>query len=275
MKVRLHHGQGRQPDAEQLLDYDIVLTTYATVSAENRQGSSPLQQIEWFRVVLDEGMSLPLRELIATDQDKAHFIRNPSTKQFQGVCALKAQRRWCLSGTPVQNSLEDLGSLMQFLWVPFLDRKADFHRSIIAPLMTGKPEYILNLRLLLDAMCLRRMMSLLNLPKTHYQTQHVTQSPEEKALYAEILQNSRKEINLAVSSNNSITAYGSILRTILRTRMLCDHGRFLKTANKSRPASPFLDNRDTLAELQEGDSGNAYKFLLLYSISTLTLTRYT
>lgn len=193
--------------------------------------------------------------ITATNQYEAHFIRNPSTKQFQAVCMLKAQRRWCLSGTPVQNSLEDLGSLLQFLRVPFLKRKADFKRHVISPLLTGKPDSALNLRLLLNAICLRRMMSLLKLPETRYQTQRVTQSPEERNLYDEILQKSREEIEFAVSSKNSETAYVSILRAILRTRMLCDQGTFLNIATKSRLASSLIDNGNILAELQEGDRG--------------------
>lgn len=52
----LYHGQGRQSGVEHLLDYDIVLTTYATISAEHSKASPPLQQLEWFRIVLDEGM---------------------------------------------------------------------------------------------------------------------------------------------------------------------------------------------------------------------------
>jgi SNF2 family DNA or RNA helicase len=99
------------------------------------------------------------------------------------------------------------------------------------------------------------MMSLLNLPETRYQTQRVTQSLEERNLYDEILQKSREEIELAVSSKNSGTAYSSILRAILRTRMLCDHGTFLNTANKNRLASPSINNENILAELQEGDGG--------------------
>lgn len=152
---------------------------------------------------------------------------------------------------------------MQFLRVPFLDRKADFKRHIISPLLTGKSESTLNLRLLLDAICLRRMMSILNLPETRYQTQRVTQSPEERNLYDEILQKSREEIELAVSSKNSGTAYSSILRAILRTRMLCDHGTFLKAASKSRLVSPSIDNGDILSELQEGDRGISLKLLRL------------
>ena len=255
MNVCKYHGQDRQSCPEQLLDYDIVLTTFATISAEHNKASPPLQQLEWFRIVLDEGMFESVLDVQATYWYKAHFIRNTSTKQFQTVCSLTGQHRWCLSGTPVQNSLEDLGSLIQFLRVPYLDKKAEFKRHIISPLLTGEPESTLNLRVLLDAMCLRRMMSSLNLPKAQYQTQRVTLSPEERMVYGDILQSSLDEIDNAISSKSSATAYSSILRAILRTRMLCDHGTFLRTASRSRLATPSMNNEDILAALQEGDGG--------------------
>lgn len=159
---------------------------------------------------------------------------------------------------------------MQFLRVPFLDRKVDFKRLIISPLLTGKPESTLNIRRLLDAVCLRRMIGLLELPKAQYQTQPITLSPNERYIYDEILQKSLEEIELAVCTKSPGTAYGSIMRAILRTRMLCDHGTYLGTTSKSGTASPSTDNEDSLAELQEGDRGTfpKYSLLSLYNLDT-------
>ena len=52
-----HHGSNRSKDAKTLLEYDVILTTYATLTAEFRSGDSILHQAEWFRLVLDEGMT--------------------------------------------------------------------------------------------------------------------------------------------------------------------------------------------------------------------------
>lgn len=56
LKALKYHGQGRKSDPQQLLDFDIILTTYATVSSEHSKDLSPLQNIDWFRIVLDEGL---------------------------------------------------------------------------------------------------------------------------------------------------------------------------------------------------------------------------
>jgi SWI/SNF-related matrix-associated actin-dependent regulator of chromatin subfamily A3 len=155
----------------------------------------------------------------------------------------------------VQNRLEDLGALISFLKVPHLDQKADFQRHIIAPLLSGKEDSTHNLCILLNAMCLRRNISLLRGPKARYQTQTVVLSPYERMIYNEILQSSLEEIDNAISSRSSGKTYSSILRAILRTRMLCDHGTHRETTSKSQLATPAMDNEDTLATLLEGDEG--------------------
>ncbi|OQD67879.1 hypothetical protein PENPOL_c003G05250 [Penicillium polonicum] len=77
-------------------------------------------------------------------KQSAHYIRNRATKQFQAVVNLSAQHRWCLTGTPIQNSIEDLGALVAFLRVPILDRVASFRKFISTPTSS---ESLLSLRL--------------------------------------------------------------------------------------------------------------------------------
>lgn len=91
-------------DPGYLAKHDVVITTYNLLGTEyskeckGRDGEtgpsrqpSALQQIDWFRVVLDE----------------AHIIKEVSTVQSKAACALTAERRWCLTGTPVQNKVRD------------------------------------------------------------------------------------------------------------------------------------------------------------------------
>ncbi|KAI0976950.1 SNF2 family N-terminal domain-containing protein [Xylaria arbuscula] len=92
------HGQDRPRDPENLRSVGIVLTTYATLAADTA-GRRTLYQMSWYRVVLDE----------------AHWIRNSTSKQFKATASLDSRSRWCLTGTPIQNKLEDLASLAQFL----------------------------------------------------------------------------------------------------------------------------------------------------------------
>ena len=92
LKYYVYHGANRITDINVLARYDLIITTYSIVASENggrakRKDIEPLLQTNFFRVVLDE----------------AHMIREQSTRQSQAICTLSAQRRWAVTGTPVQN----------------------------------------------------------------------------------------------------------------------------------------------------------------------------
>jgi SNF2 family DNA or RNA helicase len=57
LNILIYHGQKRESESRELLDFDILLTTYATVASEFGKGSGPLYRITWFRIVLDEGIA--------------------------------------------------------------------------------------------------------------------------------------------------------------------------------------------------------------------------
>ncbi|KAK2611539.1 hypothetical protein N8I77_004872 [Diaporthe amygdali] len=140
------HGQSRPKEAEALQKYDIVLTTYATLAADHG-GQGLMYRMEWYRIVLDE----------------AHWIRNSSSKQFKAAAELNSRRRWCLSGTPIQNRLDDLASLAQFLRIHPVSSKDLFQKYIFAPLANTTPNSK-PLRAYMEAYCLRRTESCLSLP---------------------------------------------------------------------------------------------------------------
>ncbi|KAH6664215.1 SNF2 family N-terminal domain-containing protein [Halenospora varia] len=205
-----HHGQGRDVDAEKgkLETSHIVLTTYATVAAEYCRGGSMIAKVKWFRIVLDEG----------------HDIRNRSTKQFQAVSSLTALHRWCLTGTPIQNDLEDLGALIAFLRVPILESAPRFRRFITNHSPSKSRDRFSSLRKLLGTICLRRTRLLLNLPEPKPQIKELYLTPSEKTEYDNIILECRKAIDMAVSGHRKSKLNSAVLESLLKLRIFCNNG---------------------------------------------------
>lgn len=115
-------------DIKRIKDHDVIITGYSRVWATDREQNymkTIIHTTEWGRVVLDE----------------CHTIRNKKSKVFQGCFDLKAKYRWGLSGTPLQNKIDDLKSLFQFIHMP--------HHAIVN-----------NLDMLLERFIMRRNKSL-------------------------------------------------------------------------------------------------------------------
>ncbi|KAH6681207.1 ATP-dependent helicase RIS1 [Plectosphaerella plurivora] len=129
LKVCVHHGPQRTKKFSDLALYDVVVTTYQVLVSEHGHSSDEENGVkagcfglQWWRVVLDE----------------AHSIKNRNAKSTKACYALRSEYRWCLSGTPMQNSLEELQSLIKFLRIRPYDNLAEWKDQIEKPLKNGK-----------------------------------------------------------------------------------------------------------------------------------------
>ncbi|KAK6950756.1 hypothetical protein Daesc_007281 [Daldinia eschscholtzii] len=209
------HGKWRPRDSKTLTVHDVILTTYATLAADHAD-QGILRQMEWFRVVLDE----------------AHIIKNSNTRQFQATAALRTKRRWCFTGTPIQNKLEDLASLAQFLRLPYTETKAAFQKHILSPLSEGGMDFAKPLRAYLEAYCLRRSEKCLNLPASSEIHIALDLSPEERHCYDSLLEQTRRQIDSLVSKGIE-TKSNKLFTAMLKLRILCNIGTFSSTNGTS------------------------------------------
>jgi SNF2 family DNA or RNA helicase len=187
----------------------------------------------WHRLVLDEGICTSLPTLAVFSHSSlmrnsaAHLVRNWSTKQFNAVAAISAAHRWCMTGTPVQNSLDDLSSLIRFLRVPRLEDPLTFQKHISGRRTSAgirRPNYT-NLKLLLGAICLRRntavILSSLGVTFVEHRPQF---SAAERKAYDELTLSFERSIKAAVNSRPSRKSSKSILTAMLRLRIFCNTG---------------------------------------------------
>ncbi|OBS29596.1 hypothetical protein FPOA_03533 [Fusarium poae] len=214
LRVSTFHGESRPTEPTALMNHDIVLTTFATLVSDCKR-RKVLQNVEWFRVVLDE----------------AHWIRNPTSKQFKAVDGLITERRWCISGTPIQNCMKDLVSLLRFLkFEPFSNTDV-FRQYILEPLHTGNFLGATNpLQMLLQSVCLRRTEKYLNFPAAHYQLVKLSFHHEEQKLYDDVFRKYRYQLDDLVSNLKKMDKKKATLRftMISELRRLCNHGTLLE-----------------------------------------------
>ena len=222
LTYHIYHGPNRIKDPARLATFDLVITTYGSVSNElssrrkGKEGQYPLEQIGWFRIVLDE----------------AHMIREHSTLQFKAICRLQADRRWAVTGTPVQNRLDDLAALLAFLRLhPFHDR-TKFLRYIVEPFKACDPEIVPKLRILVDTITLRRLKDKIDLPPREDLVVKLDFSQDERSIYELFAKNAQDRVKVLAGTHNGGQALGGntyihILKAILRLRLLCAHGKDL------------------------------------------------
>ena len=217
LSVHVHYGQAR--DGGALTAHDVVLTTFGVLASEAKEEGARgggVCAVPWFRVVLDE----------------AHYIKNPRSKAARAARQLTSQRRWCLTGTPIQNSLGDLHSLFRFLRIEPWDRGAWFRKLIQEPYESRANKGALTiLRNILAPVLLRRTKDttdhqnrpILVLPPLKNEVVRLHFSPDEQEHYTRLEKNSREEfIDLArrglVGHN-----YTHVLSLLLRLRQACNH----------------------------------------------------
>ncbi len=215
LRVLVHHGLERKTGDSFLsaaIESDLVITTYALANRDREL----LELVPWRRLVLDE----------------AQNIKNPTAKQSQAVRAFDAPRRIALTGTPLENRLSELWSIMDFLNTGFLGSLGEFRRHFSIPIERHhNRDRAGQLRGLVRPFILRRLKTdprvISDLPEKIESKEMCKLTSEQAALYETCVQ----ELLTAVDESEGIKRRGMVLTTLIRLKQICDH-----------PAlSPFAD----------------------------------
>ncbi|KAG6830298.1 hypothetical protein H0H92_001376 [Tricholoma furcatifolium] len=211
----------------------------AATGSGNCEGASALQSIHWFRVVLDE----------------AHSIKETGTVGSRASCDLMADRRLCLTGTPVQNKLDDVFALIKFLRLEPFDDKNIWTEYIGSPVKFGQSLGIARLQTIMKCITLRRTKDtktldgkrILSLPPRKDEMRVLAFNPEEQRIYNQFFNESKAEFTEMSSKNEVMKNYVGILQKILRLRQICDHfelveGKGLDQANSTASYEDLVAN---------------------------------
>ncbi|KAL5743651.1 hypothetical protein ACOSP7_026512 [Xanthoceras sorbifolium] len=246
LNTYMYYGN-RTGDVEELKKYDVVLTTYSTLASEDSWLDTPVKNIEWWRVILDE----------------AHAIKNANSQQSQAVTNLKANRRWVVTGTPIQNGSFDLFSLMAFLKFEPFSIKSYWQGLVQRPLARGSQKGLSRLQVLMSAISLRRTKDkgLIELPPKTVETCYIELSGEERNLYDELEGEAKGVVQDYISAGSVVRNYSTVLSIILRLRQICTNLALcpsdLRSALPSNNIEDVSNNPDLLkklvAALQDGE----------------------
>lgn len=239
LKVLLHHGEGRPKGkgfAKAVQSKDVIITSYALVQRDVKD----LQTVSWQGIVLDE----------------AQNIKNPDAKQSQAVRQLEAQFRIALTGTPVENRLSELWSILDFLNPAYLGPKNFFQRRFATPIERyGDTASLQTLRSLVQPFILRRLKTdkdiIQDLPEKQEMTVFCGLTNEQASLYQHMVEKSLADIDAA----EGIQRKGIILALLTKLKQICNHPTlFLKesdTAMVDGSTLPFDRRSGKVQRLEE------------------------
>lgn len=242
LKVLMHHGAGRAKKkefAKATAQHDVVLTSYSLVHRDE----SLLSPIKWEGIVLDE----------------AQNIKNAEARQSQAVRALEAHCRIALTGTPLENRLTELWSILDFLNPGYLGSQAFFQKRFATPIEKfGDTASLQTLRSLVQPFILRRTKTdrdiIQDLPEKQEMAVFCNLTPEQAVLYEKTVQQSLAAVEVATG----IQRRGIILATLTKLKQICNHpAQFMKEEllQDSEPRSGKLKRLEEMLEeiLAEGD----------------------
>lgn len=244
LRVLVHHGPQRTKRFQDLAEYDVVITTYQILVSDHG-ASSPADDgkktgcfgLHWWRVVLDE----------------AHTIKNRLAKSTKACYDLRSEYRWCLSGTPMQNNLDELQSLVRFLRIKPYDDIRQWKDHIDRPMKNGRGHIAISrLHGLLRCFMKRRTKDILRLegalnpggkdalnvaegeeaPKPAFKPTErkvVTISTElsaaERQFYDRLEHRTDQRVKAMMQEKMS---YASAFTLLLRLRQVCDHPKLVE-----------------------------------------------
>ena len=230
LPVMVHHGIARTKGStfkEKAMEQSMVISSYALLHRD----FEILKEVPWAGVVLDE----------------AQNIKNPETKQARAVRALQPDYRLALTGTPVENNVGDLWSIMEFLNPGFLGTQSDFKRTFFIPIQSSRdPEAVKKLKRLTAPFILRRLKTdktiISDLPEKMEMKVFCNLTKEQASLYAAVVE----EVARKLDSAEGIQRKGMILATLSKLKQVCNHPAQFLGDN-----SPIPGRSGKLARLSE------------------------
>jgi SNF2 family DNA or RNA helicase len=257
-QVLVHHGSDRARGdefVEVVEQHDVVISTYGLA----RRDVDDLRRVSWGDVILDE----------------AQNIKNPQAKQTQAIRKLEAVNRMALTGTPVENRLSELWSIMHFLNPGYLGSRAAFHKRFALPIERYADRDVTDrLKTLVSPFVLRRLKTdasiIQDLPEKLEMKVYCNLTPEQATLYQAVVQEAMERVEKAEQDDpggRGMQRRGVVLSMLLRLKQVCNHpAQFLGDGSQVGGRSGKLNR---LAEMLEEALSVDDRALIFTQFSTM------
>lgn len=224
LNVIVHHGDKRAKGnnfAKVIQDKNLVITSYPLTFRDQKE----LQGVTWQGLVLDE----------------AQNIKNPDAKQSKTIKNINASFKIALTGTPVENRLSELWSIMDFLNPGYLGQRLFFQRRFAIPIEKyGDTDSLKILRSLVQPFILRRLKTdkdiIQDLPEKQENIVFCPLTTEQATLYQKIVDDSLAKIDDA----EGIQRRGMILALLVKLKQLCNHPVLIEAKVKNSKKSDII-----------------------------------
>ncbi len=232
MRTYLHHSRGRARGEDfrrEAANAAMVLTSYALLQRD----ASFLQEMDWVGVVLDE----------------AQNIKNPDAQQARATRNLKSEWRVALTGTPIENHVGDLWSIMEFLMPGMLGSRRRFRDEYVKPIQESRDTVLMDtLKRQVGPLIMRRMKTdreiVPDLPDKIESKVFCALKKEQARMYADVTSELERELGRA----SGIQRKGIVLSALTKIKQLCDHPALVaKDGDHSSARSSKLERMLSLA----------------------------
>jgi len=223
LKVAVHAGNLRSRNVQELIKYDVVITSYPIV----RQDIGSLSLLHFEYVILDE----------------SQVIKNPSSKVYHAVSMLNSVNRLVLTGTPVENSLTDLWAQMNFVNPNLLGNLSFFKREYVSNIEKKNDKHREEkLKRIINPFILRRTKEEVarDLPEMSEQVIYCTMTDEQKQIYEEEKSGIRNALLESIDQKGIEKSSMIVLQGLTRLRQLSNHPR-LTDENYRNESGKYLE----------------------------------
>ena len=208
----------RKRQIKEIDKYDLVITSYDLLKRD---------------IELYEKEDYNFRFIIA---DEAQYLKNSNTQNAKSIKKIKAETRYALTGTPIENSLAELWSIFDFIMPGYLFSYRKFKNTYEMPIIKGEDENAMQkLKMLIEPFVLRRTKKevLKELPDKTVTVLNNEMCEEQRNLYINFLARAKQEVAEKVKLNGYEKSKMQILAALTRLRQICCHpGLFINDYNE-------------------------------------------